>query len=132
VLRARIPPTFITFNSLCYLYLAVCRQRELSAGCPLAGRIVAKSDSYLRFDSEFQATVMACRPRFFLRRSAHGEAASRNHHHLGAFVVIAKDLAGRSTASFRLRRSVHASTEATGERHDDAQFCHFSAKRNHF
>ena len=33
---------FLTVKSLRYLYLAVCRQRELSTRCPLVGRIVAK------------------------------------------------------------------------------------------
>jgi len=55
-LLARILPTFVSFNLLCYLRLAVCRRRGLSISCPLAGRIVAESDSYLRFDPIFLAT----------------------------------------------------------------------------
>jgi hypothetical protein len=46
--RAPIIPIFLRSNPLHQLYLAIQYQRDVSPSCPVAGEVIAKSDSYLQ------------------------------------------------------------------------------------
>ena len=53
---AHILPTFLSLNSLCWLYLVVYRQRGRFPIVRLREEVVALPDTYLRSDSDLRAT----------------------------------------------------------------------------